>query len=359
MKRLIVDKKYDQKKLNKFLLDNIPGLTFGIFSNLLRKKDIKINGKRVNKDVSIFEGDEVLVYISDELLDSKTSINLDIVFEDDNILIINKPYSLEVTGSNSLTTIVNESYNNSDFNYMPCHRIDRNTTGLILFAKNQERIKNFVGFNGEKIYYSLDDVKILEQTKSYSKFEYKNDVYELNVEGEYNIENSLSAIELGQKLGLTKDEIKKGLYSYRPIEKRWEEEEIQGLKFINDSYNANPESVKASVKTFVELYKNPVVVLGDMKELGGNEIEYHREVGKYLSKLNKNVKYLTVGNLAKEIGKELENNGFEAHYFNSNKDASCYILENLNKDNTIFLKASRSMQFEEILDNIRRGICKL
>ena len=78
-----------------------------------------------------------------------------------------------------------------------------------------------------------------------------------------------------------------------------------------------------------------------------------------LSKLNKNVKYLTVGNLAKEIGKELENNGFEAHYFNSNKDASCYILENLNKDNTIFLKASRSMQFEEILDNIRRGICKL
>lgn len=229
----------------------------------------------------------------------------------------------------------------------------------ILFAKNQERIKNFVGFNGEKIYYSLDDVKILEQTKSYSKFEYKNEVYELNVEGEYNIENSLSAIELGQKLGLTKDEIKKGLYSYRSIEKRWEEEEIQGLKFINDSYNANPESVKASVKTFVELYKNPVVVLGDMKELGGNEIEYHREVGRYLSKLNKNVKYLTVGNLAKEIGKELENNGFEAHYFNSNKDASCYILENLNKDNTIFLKASRSMQFEEILDNIRRGICKL
>ena len=63
--------------------------------------------------------------------------------------------------------------------------------------------------------------------------------------------------------------------------------------------------------------------------------------------------------MAKEIGKELENNGFEAHYFNSNKDASCYILENLNKDNTIFLKASRSMQFEEILDNIRRGICKL
>ena len=43
MKKLIVNKKYNEKKLNKFLLDNVPGLTFGIFSNLLRKKDIKIN----------------------------------------------------------------------------------------------------------------------------------------------------------------------------------------------------------------------------------------------------------------------------------------------------------------------------
>lgn len=228
-----------------------------------------------------------------------------------------------------------------------------------LFAKNQTRIKKFIDFDGEKIYYSLEDVKILKQTKSYSKFEYKNETYELNVEGEYNIENSLSAIELGQKLGLSISEIKKGLASYHPIEKRWEEEEINGLKFINDSYNANPESVKASVKTFVDLYKNPVVVLGDMKELGDNEITYHKEVGRYLSTLNKNVKYITIGNLAHETGKELENNGFDIIYLNSNKDAACYILENLNKDNTIFLKASRSMQFEEILDNIRRGICKL
>lgn len=48
MKKLIVNKKYNEKKLNKFLLDNIPGLTFGIFSNLLRKKGYKINGKRIN-----------------------------------------------------------------------------------------------------------------------------------------------------------------------------------------------------------------------------------------------------------------------------------------------------------------------
>lgn len=237
------------------------------------------------------------------------------------------------------------------------------TTGLnsngTLIAKNQDRIKKFVNFDGEKIFYSINDVEIVEQAKSYSKFIYKGETYELNVEGEYNIENSLSAIQLGKKLGLTYQEIKTGLFSYKPIEKRWEEEEINGLKFINDSYNANPESMKASVKTFVELYKNPVVILGDMKELGTDEVKYHQEVGLYLAGLNKNVKYLTVGNLAREIGNVLASNGFEVKSFENNKDVSCYILENLNKDYTIFLKASRSMQFEEILDNIRRGICKL
>ena len=80
MKKLVVNKKYDEKKLNKFLLDNVPNLTYGLFCNTLRKKDIKINGKRVNKDISVFEGDEILVYISDSLLDSKSSINLNIIF---------------------------------------------------------------------------------------------------------------------------------------------------------------------------------------------------------------------------------------------------------------------------------------
>lgn len=139
MKKFIVNKKYDGKKLNKFLLDTIPNLSFSLFCNTLRKKDIKINGKRINKDVAIFEGDEILVYISDKFLDnisSQNSINLDIIYEDDNILIINKPANIEVLGTNSLTDLVQKYYENSDFKPMPCHRLDRNTFGLILYAKN-------------------------------------------------------------------------------------------------------------------------------------------------------------------------------------------------------------------------------
>lgn len=137
MKKLIVNKKYDGKKLNKFLMDNIPNLSFGLFSNTLRKKDIKINGKRINKDTIVFENDEVLVYISDDLLNKKSSISLNIVYEDDNILVINKPANIEVTGDNSLTEVVHKKYTDLNFRPMPCHRLDRNTTGLVLFAKNK------------------------------------------------------------------------------------------------------------------------------------------------------------------------------------------------------------------------------
>lgn len=138
MKKLIVTKNYNEKKLNKFLFDEIPNLTNNLFYKTLRKKDIKVNGKRINENITIFEGDEILVYISDEILSS--SFLLDIFFEDDNILLINKPHGIEVTGEHSLTTYVHKKYSYYDYKPMPCHRIDRNTVGLVLFAKNEEAL---------------------------------------------------------------------------------------------------------------------------------------------------------------------------------------------------------------------------
>lgn len=236
------------------------------------------------------------------------------------------------------------------------------TSGLdengALIALNQEIIKKHLKYEGKKVFYSLKDVEILEKSMSYSKFKYKNEIYELNVDGDYNIENALSAIELGLKLDLTVEQIKEGLKSYKPIEKRWEVINIGGINFINDSYNANPDSMKAAVKTFVELYKNPVVILGNMGELGENEIQYHREVGRYLAKLNKQTEYYVVGNLAKEIGAEIENSGLKVQYFENNDEVSEYIMKNNRENETIFLKASRSMQFEKIIEIIKRGINK-
>ena len=117
MKKLIVPKKYNNKKLNTFLKDTFPNLTNNLFYKTLRQKDIKINGKRINDNVSIYENDEIMVYISDDLLSN--NINLDIIYEDDNILLINKPINIEVTGNNSLTELIHNKYSNCGFLPMP------------------------------------------------------------------------------------------------------------------------------------------------------------------------------------------------------------------------------------------------
>ena len=138
MKKLIVPNKYDGKKLSKFILDSFPHLSPNMLYKALRQKDIKIDGARTNKDCTIYTGSEILVYISDDLLCPTPKLN--IVFEDENILIINKPANLEVTGENSLTSIVHTNFSSCKFPPMPCHRLDRNTTGLVLFAKNEESL---------------------------------------------------------------------------------------------------------------------------------------------------------------------------------------------------------------------------
>ena len=157
MKKLIVPNKYDNKKLNKFLKENIQNLSDNLFYKTLRKKDIKINGKRVNQNVTIHEDDEIIVYIADNLLEKKFDLN--IVYEDDNILIIDKPINIEVTGTESLTSIIHKKYSECEYLPMPCHRLDRNTTGLILYAKNETSLnillEKFKNHEIEKHYIAL------------------------------------------------------------------------------------------------------------------------------------------------------------------------------------------------------------
>ena len=133
MRDLVVDKKYDNKKLSKLLLDTFPALKYGTFVKALRKKDILINDIRISRDCIVYENDKVRVYIIDELLYKKYDIS--VIYEDDNIIIFNKPKDIEVTGIDSLTSYVNKNYNPQ---FMPCHRLDRNTSGLIIFSKNDE-----------------------------------------------------------------------------------------------------------------------------------------------------------------------------------------------------------------------------
>ena len=165
MKILVVNKKYDGKKLNNFILDSFPNLSKNTLFKALRKKDIKINDKRVSDNVTIFENDEIKVFISDALLEGK--LDIDKIYEDDNILI--GIYSgLLIRGLNFQNSIIKSQ--------------DELITNLRMFipTKIQKKQKN------QKITYgfNLDD-KIL--TNSININFHKN--YIIALTGFNNIEN--------------------------------------------------------------------------------------------------------------------------------------------------------------------------
>ena len=147
MQKLIVEPKYDGKKLSIVLYDHFSSLTSSTLFKALRKKDIRINDQRIKEDTIVKQGDEITIYIVDNLLFPK----IETIYEDDNILVVNKPQEMEVLSSNqdiSLTSILEKEY---EF-IKPCHRIDRNTSGLVLFAKNEESLNILLEkFKGKEI----------------------------------------------------------------------------------------------------------------------------------------------------------------------------------------------------------------
>ena len=141
MKKIIVPSKFDGKQLNKFVLDSFPKLPQNQFYKALRNKDIRINNIKVkqNDDLIVHTGDEVTLYIVDNLLLGNNQIEIVKVYEDENILVVNKPEEIEVVEEgdiDSLTSILKKEYSYIE----PCHRLDRNTKGLVIFAKNEQSL---------------------------------------------------------------------------------------------------------------------------------------------------------------------------------------------------------------------------
>lgn len=104
------------------------GLGYNKIQALFRKKDIKVNNKRINADIIVKPQDEIILYID------KKFFNIETIFEDDNIIIVDKPKKLEVvseTKNISLINLINP-------NFFAVHRLDFNTEGLVVFAKNEK-----------------------------------------------------------------------------------------------------------------------------------------------------------------------------------------------------------------------------
>ena len=129
----------DQKKIVDYLKNKFKNLTNGTIFKALRNKDIRINGVKISENVPVNAGDEITLYIKDEFLFGTTALDKSkIIYDDENIVIVNKPQDVLVQGDGiniGLDKMVNDYFGTQ--NIVPCHRLDRNTSGLIIFAKDE------------------------------------------------------------------------------------------------------------------------------------------------------------------------------------------------------------------------------
>ena len=173
----------------------------------------------------------------------------------------------------------------------------------------------------------------------------------INSLGNHMVQNALAAVAVAKTLGLTEKEIVDGLENYRTIGGRANIIKTEKLIIIDDCYNANPESMKASLKTLSNFDGRRVALLGDMKELGEKEKELHFEIGSLAAELNLDL-IITVGDLALEMYKAARPK-IDAEWYQSIEEAKLYMYENLTIGDTVLVKASHSMKFDELVELIK------
>ncbi|QRN86437.1 UDP-N-acetylmuramoyl-tripeptide--D-alanyl-D-alanine ligase [Clostridia bacterium] len=171
--------------------------------------------------------------------------------------------------------------------------------------------------------------------------------------GKHNVLDALSAILVGLKMGMSLDVCVHGIENLKLSDKRLSYQKgVGNSQIINDCYNANPDSMSASLGILEMHPGRKIAVLADMRELGEIEQEEHRKIGRMAAQ--KGVALLVgVGPLAKYIveGANDYKPGMAIHCIN-NDEAAEYLLTQLKLGDTVLVKGSRSMKLEEIIDKI-------
>lgn len=174
------------------------------------------------------------------------------------------------------------------------------------------------------------------------------------IPGRHNIYNALAATAAGLSLGLGLLEIKAGIESVEAIGGRTNLIETGGILVIDDCYNANPVSMRASIEVLGNGLARKVAVLGDMGELGEQEKQLHYEVGAYVAEKQIDTLFCA-GELSKEMarGAREANDWCEVFHFGSRDEMVSQLLEYLQEGDTVLVKASHFMDFPKVVEAIK------
>lgn len=187
----------------------------------------------------------------------------------------------------------------------------------------------------------------------------ESQLYSIPVPGKHNVMNALAVIAVAKSFGIKDESIQKGLARIKITGMRLERSTTpNGLTIINDAYNASPTSMKAAIEFTQDLegFENKYVVLGDMLELGSEEIKYHTETGKAIDPAFFQSVF-TFGGLAKHISEGAKTRFFDEHVRHfEEKDTLIQHLKTITKKGDLLLvKGSRGMKLEEVVKALMEG----
>jgi UDP-N-acetylmuramoyl-tripeptide--D-alanyl-D-alanine ligase len=178
---------------------------------------------------------------------------------------------------------------------------------------------------------------------------------QLKIAGRHNILNALAATACALAAGMSLANIVKGLENFEPVKGRSKSSEwqIEGHAFtlVDDTYNANPDSVRAAIEVLAELPAPRLLVLGDMGEVGQQGPEFHQEVATFAQASGIEALF-TLGDLCVHSSQAFEG----AHHFSDMDNLQQAVLSQISNYNSVLVKGSRFMKMERVVDALRNRL---
>ncbi|MDR3609861.1 MAG: UDP-N-acetylmuramoyl-tripeptide--D-alanyl-D-alanine ligase [Ignavibacteriaceae bacterium] len=219
----------------------------------------------------------------------------------------------------------------------------RNLVNKFTFAFNAKAdVKGFIsGYNNE----GQPEILITYANRSFK--------LAIPLYGQQNAKNFLAAVTIALKCGLNLKQIKSGAKKLVAADKRLKVRKFRKFMLIDDTYNANPESMKSSFELLnkISAYKQRIAIIGDMFELGKDEINLHKGLFPVIRK-NKIDSVFTIGNRMKYLNELLKNSETEAIHFKSRNVLKSFLNKRNFVNTVILVKGSRGMKMEEFVQVI-------
>lgn len=212
----------------------------------------------------------------------------------------------------------------------------------------------FFGIDTEqKVYIEEYEQMGVKGTKAKIKYFDRSFDTMIPIPGYHMLYNAMAATCIGVHFDMTLDEIDAGIRKLKAIGGRNHIFDAGGMTIIDDCYNANPMSMKASLEVLSQAEGRKVAILGDMFELGANEEKLHGTVGKAAVELGIDC-VICIGKLAKNIADAARMGKSEVYYFEQKEDFEEHLFEYIKTGDTVLIKASNGMKFKTLVHKVEQ-----